>query len=364
MSETREAASVASPRRVFNVSAGQDTGGQITRLIRAFEGNPRWQMSGLATTQTYIAYPGDVSLPRREVRRAMTQMWNEADVVHAHRQLLTFELLDRAARRPIVLNHHGTVFRRDPGQMLRDARHIGAVGVVSTIDMLIDPDLVWLPAPHRISELSAFRTEHYRPGAPLRIAHAPTNREVKSTSVVLAAIATLKARHPIEFDLIENVRWTECMARKARADILVDQLTLGYGNNAVEAWGMGIPVVAGTTDGATRERMIDILGDLPFYEATERNLVQRLEELIVDRALRAEWGARGLAYAKRWHDDLRVAKQAEGLYERAIAERKPVPIIRTDAPRNRVATFRDEYGRLRRMTPARARLHGYLEATA
>ena len=156
------------------------------------------------------------------------------------------------------------------------------------------------------------------------------------------------------------------MARKAKADILVDQLTLGYGCNAIEAWGMGIPVVAGTTDPVTRDRMLSILGELPFYEATEKTLTARLEELIVSEPLRAEWGARGLAYAKRWHDDQAVMRQAEGLYERAIAERKPTAIARMDdpVPRNRPVLVRDADGQLRRMTPVMAGLRGFAVAAA
>lgn len=364
MIEQGEGASASSPSRVFNVSAGQDTGGQITRLMRAFERHQSaWTMTGLATKRTYIEYPGDVSVGRHDAAREMTRLWNEADVVHAHRRLLPFELLDRAHRKPIVLNHHGSTFREDPGAMLRDARHIGAVGVVSTIDLLrYGDDLEWLPAPFQIDELAAMR----RPNSgPVRIAHAPTNRQVKSTPVVLAAIAKIKARHRIEFDLIENVTWAECMARKARADILIDQFTLGYGCNAIEAWGMGIPVVAGTTDPVTRDRMLRILGELPFYEASETTLIARLEELIVDRSLREEWGGRGFDYAKRWHDDLAVMRQAEALYERAIAERKPVSIASVEAPRNRLALVRDAEGHLRRMTPAMAQVRGLtVEAVA
>ena len=162
----REGASAPSQRRVFNVSAGQDTGGQIVRLMRAFERHSTgWRMSGLATHSTYIAYPGSVAVHRREVRSLMTRLWNEADVVHAHRKLLTFELLDKAQRKPIVLNHHGTAFRSDPAQMIRDARHIGAVSVVSTIDLLqYDPELEWLPAPFAIAELQAIRQANYRDG--------------------------------------------------------------------------------------------------------------------------------------------------------------------------------------------------------
>ena len=155
---------------------------------------------------------------------------------------------------------------------------------------------------------------------------------------MLAAIGKLTQRHRIEFDLIEGVTWGECMARKAKADIVIDQLTLGYGCNAVESWGMGMPVVAGTTDPVTRDGMIDILGELPFYEASERKLVARLEELIVDRHS-GEVRPIGLAYAKRWHDDLTVMRQVEALYERAIAERRPTRSRDSQPPLQRTGSW-------------------------
>ena len=61
--------------------------------------------------------------------------------------------------------------------------------------------------------------------------------------------------------------------RKGRADVFVDQMILGYGCNAIEAWGMGIPVIAGvdpekapsiimqTIPLDTRDRMLQLWGD-------------------------------------------------------------------------------------------------------
>lgn len=348
----------------------------MIRMKRAFDRYPTdWSMTALATSPTYIKYPEDVSIPpsRKESRELMERLWAEAEVVHVHRHLLWFADFDKRNPRPIVFNNHGTAFRAESRQILREARHVGAIVVVSTIDLLnFDKDLVWLPAPYQIDQLQSLRKRDKPPatnGRAIRIVHAPTDRRIKSTAEVIAAVDRLSRKYPIEFDLIENVPWLECLKRKARADIVVDQLTLGYGCNAIEAWGMGIPVIAGTTDPATRERMVAMLGELPFYEATEANLVQRIEELIADKELRDEWGRRGLAYAREYHDDLKIMRQAEDLYEQSITSRKPNQITRLsagEAPRNRLVSIRDSNGQVRLMTPARAELHGYeiLKVTA
>lgn len=99
--------------------------------------------------------------------------------------------------------------------------------------------------------------------AAVLIAHAPTNREVKSTAAFLEAVDRLRAEgHDIEVDLIEGRTWDECLERKARADIYFDQVKLGYGNNSVECWGMGIPVIAGAAPVTLAARIAGLLSPL------------------------------------------------------------------------------------------------------
>src|SRR6185369_446611 len=106
-----------------------------------------------------------------------------------------------------------------------------------------------------------------------RIVHAPTNRTLKHTDLFLEAVRQLTEEGlPIDLDLIEGQTHSECMARKAQADIVFDQLAFGYGCNAVEAWGMGIPVIAGAEDQWVLNRMDQEWGGLPFMLATTQNL--------------------------------------------------------------------------------------------
>ena len=67
----------------------------------------------------------------------------------------------------------------------------------------------------------------------------------------------------------------DVLALKAQADILFDQVILGYGNNAIEAMGMGIPVIAGVQDDNVRRAMLDRWGSLPWYDATEADDLRR-----------------------------------------------------------------------------------------
>jgi glycosyltransferase involved in cell wall biosynthesis len=153
---------------------------------------------------------------------------------------------------------------------------------------------------------------------PILIAHAPTNRSVKSTKELLAAIQRLQDDgFEVELDLIERRSWKECLERKAKADIYFDQIGLGYGCNALEAWAMGIPVVAGGAD-ATLDEMERRFGFLPFYHATEETIYDALRELIEDPELRERYGRIGYEYVKQWHDAPIVAEQLKAIYSRAM----------------------------------------------
>jgi glycosyltransferase involved in cell wall biosynthesis len=195
--------------------------------------------------------------------------------------------------------------------------------LASTLDLtLLEPDVEWLPSPFDISELEDIYETNCLPAdaiRPIRIAHAPTARQVKSTDVVLAAISQLANDGlPVVLDLIERQTHAVTLAKKAKADILIDQLKLGYGNNAIEAWGMGIPVIAGVQDPRLREAMWERWGYLPFYEATERNLAQRLAELVVDRERRERWGSIGKQHVVTYHNDRSVAAQLAVEYRAAL----------------------------------------------
>ena len=152
------------------------------------------------------------------------------------------------------------------------------------------------------------------------IAHAPTNREVKSTRQFLAAFQRLQDEgHPVELELIEQATWADCLERKSRADIFFDQTQLGYGCNALEAWGMGIPVIAGAQD-ETLDEMERRFGHLPFYHATEETIYDALKELVESPELREQYGQIGYDYVRRWHDEPVVVEQLKRLYRRAMGE--------------------------------------------
>ena len=299
---------------ILIVNAGADTGGQSIRIARAFARcAPDWTVRAITSGRNYIEFPTDVPWSRAAVEK----LWRKADVVHVASPR-TLKLFRRMGARPSVMHYHGTAYRRDPGPFLAEQARHRAVGLVSTLDLLaIAPDrTAWLPAPYDLDELAAMRRR--RRGGPIRIAHAPTERQIKSTPAFLAAVEQLRGEgHRFDVDLIEGVTWAECLERKAQADIYFDQVILGYGNNSIEAWGMGIPVIAGggpDTLALMRERFG---GTLPFYTATEETIVDALRAMLLSEELRAEYAERGADHARTFHADAVIVDQLKGVYAQA-----------------------------------------------
>ncbi len=158
-------------------------------------------------------------------------------------------------------------------------------------------------------------------GHALRVAHAPTARGGKGTRFVLAAVRRLQDDGvAIELDLIEGVSHEQARARLGRADVVVDQLLLGwYGGISVEAMALGRAVVC-FIDPADRA-LVDpgMASDLPIAEATRDSLANVLREMATDPGVASELGDRGPAFVRRWHDPLEVARRMERDYREMLA---------------------------------------------
>lgn len=314
--------------RVFFLASGQDTGGQGFRMAQALNRHvPGFSARAMHSSDTYIQYPSDLKWDYEEARK----LYSWADVVHHRNTVVFYEFLDilrrrSPLRRPTVLHHHGSHLRNSNMRAYYEGQSIGAVQIVSTIDLLDDaPTASWLPAPFDVEEIGRYRSE--RPaGRRIRLGHAPTNRQGKGTEVILAALDRLSEKHNIEVDLIEGAPWVECLQRKGRCDIFIDQLTLGYGNNAIEAWAMGIPVVSGFAEPSDRDRFLRVARakEAPFMDASAHPsagplarieaVMSAIERLIDDPALRIHYGERGLMYVQRWHAERKVAERLAALY--------------------------------------------------
>lgn len=252
----------------------------------------------------------------------------EADIIHLNNSTIAARRLLLKRDKPFILHHHGSLFRNNPRFGLQEAKNWRALQLVSTVDLMrYAPDhLHWAPTAYDIDWLQDFGKANKRPDdGKIRVIQAPTdgkNGPYKSTGLLEAAVKRLQAKGlDIELVIIRDKPWAECMALKATADIYFDQVKLGYGCNAVEAWGMGIPVIAGA-DPWTLAKMRDVYGSdkLPFYEATEDTIEYALVDLASSKVTRNRYAKLGMAHVRKFHDELPALTRLAELYGKALSE--------------------------------------------
>jgi hypothetical protein len=249
------------------------------------------------------------------------------DVFHFHAGMtllprrLNLPLL-KAARKGIVFQSWGSDLRGRPAAEVDYLRWADAVIVGSFLTRRLAPRGPWpeydvvLPA----IVLRDWEPASQEPGDVLRIAHAPSKRAVKGTDAVIAAVEALRDRGAaIELDLIEGVPHREARHRYAAADVVVDQLRIGwYGMFAIETMALGKPVVVHLDEQAAAETEEAFGLELPLIRADERSLEHVLARLVEERESLPERGSRSREYVERVHAHTQVARRVLEIYERVM----------------------------------------------
>ena len=249
------------------------------------------------------------------------------DVFHFHAGMtlaparLNLPLL-KAARKAAVFQSWGSDLRGRPAADVGYLRSASAVIVGSYLTRRLAPRGPWPDyevVPPAIV-LRDWEPAPKEPGETLRVAHAPSKRAVKGTDDVIAAVEALRARGaPVELDLIEGVPHREARRRYAEADVIVDQLRIGwYGMFAIEAMALGKPVVVHLDEQAAAETEEAFGLELPLIHADERSLEDVLARLVEECESLPERGRRSREYVERVHAHTAVARRVLEIYERVM----------------------------------------------
>lgn len=304
---------------VLILSAEDDTGGVGVALAQALNRHTGWSARAVHRTQNYIQYPVDILWPPGlPPTQEILDLAAEADVLHVMERWDAVDWLPGWTERPLVMHHHGTIFREWRTRYLNDSvEQFRAYPICSTIDLtLLGPGIEWLPNPVDIGRMRQIRAESFLPHEELRAAHSPTNAPIKGTDAFIRACQGAG----FDLDLIQWTDWRSCLYRKARADLVLDQLTFGYGLSGIEALAMGIPVIGGCKDRRVIDLMWGTFGNLPFLLADEGSL-PGMVAYMRDPEARAASAAVGHAIVREWHEESKVAARLAGIYEKARAMR-------------------------------------------
>ena len=259
--------------------------------------------------------------------RALRWAVRNFDVFHFHAgltlapQRITLPLLKRK-RKGIVFQSWGSDLRRRNASEVSYLRSAGAVIVGSYLTRRLAPRGPWpeydvVPPAIVLDDWQPSPTE---PGEVLRVAHAPSKRAVKGTQAVLDAVESLRKRGaPIELDLIEGVPNNEARKRYAAADVVVDQLRIGwYGMFAIESMALAKPVVVHLDEQGAAETEEAFGLELPLVRADEQSVEDVLAGLVEIRPELPELGRRSRDYVERIHAHTAVARRVLEIYERVM----------------------------------------------
>jgi hypothetical protein len=158
----------------------------------------------------------------------------------------------------------------------------------------------------------------------LVVVHAPTDPAVKGTRHLVEAVRELRERGvALRLELLEGLSRQQVLERMATADLVVDQLLLGwYGGVAVEAMALAKPVIC-----FIDERRNPFGSDLPILRATPATLVEVLRRAVGDRDTLLAAGVAARRFVESEHDPREIARRVlEGVVD------LPRPVSRAAAP--------------------------------
>lgn len=167
----------------------------------------------------------------------------------------------------------------------------------------------------RIIDLKKWQYVENEPSDVLKVVHAPSRPVVKGTKDVLAAIEKLRAEGlQIDFRLVENIPNNEAIELYKWADVVIDQLRIGwYGVLAVEAMALGKTVISYIRDDLKHY----LPYPLPIAIANPDNLYDVLKDLALNPDKAHSIGIRGRKYVEELHDSGKVSDILLQLYETA-----------------------------------------------
>lgn len=196
-------------------------------------------------------------------------------------------------------------------------------GLNPDIMRVLPPSAEFLPYSH----ISLYQWLPYYTQAqdrPLRIGHAPSNRAVKGTDLILAATDRLKlAGYEFELVLVEGLSNSAAKEVYKEIDILVDQLFAGwYGGLGVEAMALGKPVIAYIREDDLRFIPQGMRDDLPIIQSQPDSIYEVLEQILkMPRGELLDIAYKSRAYVEKWHDSLTIAQRVKFDLEQAMANR-------------------------------------------
>jgi len=189
---------------------------------------------------------------------------------------------------------------------------------VTTPDLLSAlPDATYMPQ-------SVYNLSDVHPTPPsvhdtLRVVHMPSSTSIKGSSFIINACSELACEgYDIELVLVKGIPHPEALAILDTADIVVDQLLVGwYGVQAIEAAARAKPVVVYLNE----EYLRRVDNRPPFVNANPENIKETLRNLLAHKSGLVALGKECRDYVLFNHDAKRHAGRLVKDYEDVLGGR-------------------------------------------
>ncbi len=282
----------------------------------------RWIHGGGVYSPPTRTYPIDISLPGRP--KECRHLIANCDVLHVHNYNLPRELRKVSENKPTIVQYHSVprkkskVYPASPQYVIAQPLHFfvyddceALPNIVPIWDAAYRP--TWKQSPPIHEKLRvAFAPSHRRLGAFI-------SKGVNQTDPILRRLA----KDTIEYDLIENVSLEECLKRKARAHVVIDEVVTGnFHRSSLESLAQGSVVIAQIGEKA-RDFFDAWLGpnvQHPWVSATPETLRATILSLVESPETVQSLRIASRRFMEDHWDDRELIKLYISAYERVLSE--------------------------------------------
>lgn len=152
--------------------------------------------------------------------------------------------------------------------------------------------------------------------------HAYVDRwETKGKPQVVAVLNEVKYKGLLDYRIIENLPFDECMRLRLDSDVVIDDLvTGGFHTTALEGLAAGKPTLC-YVDHRTQLVLAELTGstDLPLINVRYSEAAQVMEELAQDPELRADIGAFSRAWMVEFYSERKMIAHYDAAYRALLA---------------------------------------------
>jgi len=274
-----------------------DNGGQLQQLSNALNKYTKHNAKHINYKNSFLDYDADI--------KAYNYSTNELQDLTKDRDFFIFsesippifnELKIKLRLDNLIIRCYGTTSRNNVNQY-RDAwsklfNTFTAGGFDPTIHPYLGFVAYHIPNIYNFNKFPIINHSNK-----IRICHAATNKEIKSTEIIMETLEKLENDFGIEPVLIVDKSWKESLEIKATCNITIDQFILGgYGTSAIESMYLKHTVIS-----RLNPFVRSMHPDIPIVQATLDNLYDVIADLLINEDYMEKIGEQGKNFAIREH---------------------------------------------------------------